>query len=37
VNPGKSADSILHQESPHLKSYIDATVDFKNQRGVGVS
>jgi hypothetical protein len=27
---GKSADNILHRETPILKNRIDATGDFKN-------
>jgi hypothetical protein len=32
TDSGKSADLILHRESPILKHRSDATGDFKNQR-----
>jgi hypothetical protein len=36
VNSGKSADPVLHWESPHLKIHGNATGDFKNLKSVGV-
>jgi hypothetical protein len=36
ANSGKSADLILHRESPLFKNRSDATADFKNQKSVGV-
>jgi hypothetical protein len=35
-NSPKSADPIIHQESPLLKNCSDVTGGFKNQRGVDV-
>jgi hypothetical protein len=33
---GKSADPILHRESPLLKNRSDATGDFKDKKSVGL-
>jgi hypothetical protein len=32
----KSADHILHRDTPLLKYHSDSTGNFKNKRGVGV-
>jgi hypothetical protein len=34
ANSGKSADPILHLDSPHLKSCSNALGDFKNKKGL---